>query len=277
MRLMREGALPTSGILVRNDRLDVGFQTIGELICAAYDVQPFQVAGPDWLISELKSPSSVWDTHVFDVHARLLEGTGRKQVPAMLERLLKDRFGMLTHREQRQFPVYALTIAEGGAHLRPGTPESESFPEGTPATGLDNGEEQHFQQVQHGSVVWAEGFGRMQQTFTPEGLHIEASDLTMDRLAQMITPYFERPVINATGLEGGYRVVLDIGHDEWRAVMGAAGAPCRGSGCNPASGANPTGKSLRESIRKSGLRLVPEKHLLEVIVVDRVEREPTDN
>jgi uncharacterized protein (TIGR03435 family) len=256
----------------------MGRQTIGELISAAYQVKPYQIVGPKWLISEITPPGQI-GSHVFDIHARMPEGGNRSQVPGMLQTLLRDRFGLVTHRGRREFPVYALRIGNGGARLKPGNTDGAPPPAGTVSAGLDNGEEQTVQYVQHGSTVWANGFGKMQQTFTPSGLHIEASDLTIDRLAQMIAPYFDHPVINATGLIGGYQVVIDIGIDEWRAVMRAAGAPCMGSGCAASAGtpSDPAAKSLRDSIQKIGLRMSPEKHLLDVIEVDSVERTPTQN
>jgi uncharacterized protein (TIGR03435 family) len=38
---------------------------------------------------------------------------------AMIQALLTDRFGLKTHREQRELPIYALVIAKGGPKLSP--------------------------------------------------------------------------------------------------------------------------------------------------------------
>jgi len=127
--------------------------------------------------------------------------------------------------------------------------------------------------------VWANGFGKMQMTSTRTGMHIEASDLTMDRLAQMIMPYLDRPVINATGLSRAYQVTLDIGVEEIQAsaaAMRAAGMPCSPSGCPsvPGTPSDPAGKSVRESIKQMGLRLSPERRPLDVIV-DQIEKTPS--
>lgn len=281
-KLMAAGRESPAGILVHNNRVEIGRYTIGELICAAYSVKPYQIAGPEWLISEITPPGQIFNGHVFDVHALMPEGTSRSQLPGMLETLLRDRFGMMTHRDQREFRVYALRIAGGGANLKPGTTDITPPPSGTITAGLDNGEEQTVQRVAHGSIIWANGFGRMQQTSTRTGMHLEASDLTIDRLAQMITPYFDRPVINATGLSGGYQVTLDIGLVDLRALqatMRAAGSPCPPSGCPSSTTtlSDPAGRSLRDSIKTMGLRMSPEKHLLDVVVVDHIERIPTGN
>lgn len=38
---------------------------------------------------------------------------------AMIQALLADRFGLKTHREQRELPIYELAVAKGGAKLTP--------------------------------------------------------------------------------------------------------------------------------------------------------------
>ena len=284
LRLTAAGRGPAFGILVRGNRVEIGRQTLGELICAAYRVRPYQVVAPEWLVSEITPPGQLLRDDVFDIYALLPEGTDRRQLPGMLERLLKERFGMVTHRDQRELPVFALRAANGGANLRPGA-EDDSPPEsGVISVGLDNGEEQKIERTEHGSVVWARGFGKMQMSSTRTGMHIEASDLTMDRLVQMISPYFERPVIDATGLSGGYRVNLDVGPEDQqalRAAMQAAAAPslCPPSGCpsSPGGSTGLLGRSLSDSIKEMGLRLSSEKHLVDVVVVDHIERIPTEN
>jgi len=44
----------------------------------------------------------------YDIKAKLPEGAPRSQVPAMMQTLLAERFGMVYHRETREFAVYAL-------------------------------------------------------------------------------------------------------------------------------------------------------------------------
>jgi uncharacterized protein (TIGR03435 family) len=155
--LMQAGRMPTTGITYKHDRVDIGFQTLGELICAAFSVQRYRIAGPDWLLSEMKSPASVYDTHVFDIHARMPTGTDRRQAPQMLETLLNERFGMKTHPEKRTLAVYALETLPNGPKMRPGAEPEAAPAEGTVAGGLDNGEEQVVQPIPQGSVVWAPG------------------------------------------------------------------------------------------------------------------------
>jgi uncharacterized protein (TIGR03435 family) len=95
----------------------------------------------------------------------------------------------------------------------------------------------------------------------------------------MIGWYYDKPLIDKTGLKNGFEVTLDIGIHEWKAMMRAAGAPCAGPGCsvNNDIPADPSGASLRESIRRLGLRVVSERDPVDTIVVDRIERKPAEN
>lgn len=60
---------------------------------------------------------------------------------------------------------------------------------------------------------------------------------------------------------------------------GGSPSPCPPSGCPSRAGgpSDPEGRNLRDSINAMGLRLSPEKRLLDVVVVDHIERAPTGN
>ena len=76
--------------------------TLRRVIGLAYrPVQEF-VGGPDWI-----------DTERFDIEGRV-EGTPTQdQMLEMLRSLLSDRFRLAVHRDSRQMPAYALTVARG--------------------------------------------------------------------------------------------------------------------------------------------------------------------
>ena len=85
--------------------------TLKRVIGLAYrPVQEF-IGGPDWI-----------NTDRFDIEGSV-EGTPTQdQMLEMLRSLLADRFKLAVHRETRQMPAYALTLARGdgrlGAELR---------------------------------------------------------------------------------------------------------------------------------------------------------------
>jgi uncharacterized protein (TIGR03435 family) len=65
-----------------------------------------QYVWPESLIGHLKD---------YDISATFPPNTRDEQVHLMLQRLLADRFKMVSHWETRETPVYALTVPKGGA------------------------------------------------------------------------------------------------------------------------------------------------------------------
>ncbi len=79
------------------------------MIGLAYGVLPALVKdGPDWL-----------DREPYNIEARA-ENTeaGPKQIRAMLQTLLTDRFKLAVHRETRQEQVYTLVVGKSGSKLQ---------------------------------------------------------------------------------------------------------------------------------------------------------------
>jgi uncharacterized protein (TIGR03435 family) len=87
--------------------------TLKRLIAEAWHCQLNQVIGPAWL-----------DHKEYDVETRLPEGSGREQIPLMLQNLLTDRFHLKQHSETRSMHVYELTTAAGGAKIHAVQPDS---------------------------------------------------------------------------------------------------------------------------------------------------------
>jgi len=88
------------------------------LIEMAYQIRDFQVSGgPQWIVSEK-----------YDIAAKpkAMDGQGNQQpnerslaqMHLMLQTLLADRFRLKVHRETKELPVYALTVAKGGIRMR---------------------------------------------------------------------------------------------------------------------------------------------------------------
>jgi uncharacterized protein (TIGR03435 family) len=91
-----------------NDRITCVNMTLKRYIAKAYGVREDQISGPDWLGSER-----------FDLVAKAPGQMHEADLMKMLQTLLADRFKVALHRENREGRVYALTIAKGGAKLKP--------------------------------------------------------------------------------------------------------------------------------------------------------------
>jgi uncharacterized protein (TIGR03435 family) len=149
-----------------------------EVIGKAYQVQRYQINGPDWL-----------ETERFDVVAKFPPHSAAEQVPLMLQALLADRFKLTVHRETKELPVYALTVAKNGPKFN--TAET--------ATGITSNSNR---------TQW----------------HVVAT-VSMEGFAEFLTSEAGRPVLDKTGLRGSYKMTLDWARDNAPAGNDAATLP----------------------------------------------------
>jgi uncharacterized protein (TIGR03435 family) len=120
---------------------------------------------------------------------------------------------------------------------------------------------------------------------TPQGtMRMEASKMSMPVLVEALSRFVDRPVVDMTDLKGNYQVALELTIDDMRAAARAAGvmipgaAPGAGAGAASAIGAagDPSG-SIFSSVQALGLKLEARKNPIEVLVVDHVEKMPSEN
>ena len=102
----------------------------------------------------------------------------------------------------------------------------------------------------------------------------------------MLSRLVDRPILGKTELKGNYQVALDLSMEDMRnmarvagfALPGAALPGAATAGKGPADTASdPSGSSVFTAVQKMGLKLVSGKEPLEFILVDRLEKVPTDN
>ena len=95
-------ALLRDGLYIYRDATVLG------LIQAAYSVPEDAVSGgPSWLKSDL-----------FDVIAKVQDGTTLATANLMLQPLLAERFGLVLQKEARPAPRYVLSVAKGGPKMK---------------------------------------------------------------------------------------------------------------------------------------------------------------
>jgi uncharacterized protein (TIGR03435 family) len=220
----------------------------------AYRVNDYQVLGPDWLATEN-----------FDIAAKLPDGATRGQLPEMIQSLLAERFKLVLHRDTKEFPVYALTVAKNGPKLKESPPDSGA--EGSPAAkgsvdiNITAGRGGGVIDLGNGSFI---GYGRDR---------LEAKKVTLSALAGAVERLLDRPVVDMTGIGGIYDFSLEYSWEELRILVRSSSGGAREL---PANAADP-GNSIFTSLAAFGLRLEPRKAPIEVLVVDRIERTPTEN
>ena len=203
------------------------------LLTTAYDLTPDLVASlPDWA-----------RTATYDVHAngsadadaalaKLPEAQARAEKQHMLQALLADRFALKVHWEQRDAPVYSLTVAHGGIKFhesKPRDPNSDA-----PAKP------------------------EMNQGSNDDGLVYYANGLTMASFANWLTAALHRPVTDNTGLSGKYDFTIDY-------FMAR-----KGGSADDASGKSPPlDVALPEQL---GLKLETARSPVRTLVVDHIDR-----
>lgn len=218
------------GMSIDSARIDIRRMSLAELIRAGYEVKAYQVSGPDWIV-----------TTRFDIVAKMPEGSTKEQIPAMLKTLLAERFKLTVHRENREYPIYALVVAKNGPTLKAAAPDPDPATDSPAPKTTSSGN---------------------------DVLHMEFSKVTMPALAGVLERYADRPVIDETGLEGYYQLALDISQTELRMRQGLVLPP----GVEPLDPG-----SLLASVRHLGLKLEAKKEPVKTIVVDQIERTPTGN
>jgi len=140
--------------------LRVEAQTLRDMVRIAYGVNDSQIAGgPKWASSDR-----------FDITGRANGPAGERELYAMLQNLLADRFKLAIHRETRTAQGYALVVAKGGIKMQ----KSESTESNS--TG---------------------GRGR-----------IDAQGVSMSKFAERLSRVVRAPVEDATDTPGGFNFTL---------------------------------------------------------------------
>ena len=95
--------------------VNIGNWTLAALIAAAWDLDPGQLSGPEWLRSDR-----------YDIAAKTSPQATQAELRNMLQSLLAERFSLATHRETKELSVYALVAAKGGPKLHESTGSQQS-------------------------------------------------------------------------------------------------------------------------------------------------------
>lgn len=150
--------------------------TLRVLIAAAYNLNTQAVlGGPSWI-----------DSDAYDIVA-IAPGDVRPnldQQMSMLRGLLNERFKLVLHREERELPVYILSVAKNGPKLRPSEAPSDEDP-----------------------VVVSRIF--------PDRVELPVRNASMGQvIAVMQRSIFDRPILDRTGIRGRYDFDLEWAPDE---------------------------------------------------------------
>jgi len=215
---------------------------LSNLVTYAYGIERYQYSGPSWM-----------DEARFDVQAKVPPGATREDLKLMVQALLDERFKLQVHREKKEMPIYELTLAKGGPKLKPAVeePPKDAAPPPPPPGRLKLAADGYPDLGKAFTMAWMNGRARWQD---PKG--------TMAGFASMLAGQLSRPVFDATGLTGKYEMSL-----HWAAES-------RSSSPEEPDPGPTIFVALQEQL---GLKLEAKKGMVEVLVVDKAEKVPTEN
>jgi uncharacterized protein (TIGR03435 family) len=261
------------GMTIDAARVDIRALSLTELLRMAYKVKTFQISGPAWLGIDR-----------FDINAKMPPGATRDQVPEMVQALLAERFGLTLHRSTTEQSVYALTVVRSSSKLRESPPDS-ALPAAAPATPTapaptDGGPQVHAvaTSTTKGVVTSSGPNGTVRMIPAENGMRLELTKMNTAGMVEILGRFVDRPVVDMTGLKGRYDVTLDVGMEDLISFARGSGVnvPLR-SPSDSGRASEPGSSSIFGAIEPYGLKLEPRRAAIELLVIDHVERNPTEN
>lgn len=224
-------------------------QSMLRLLAPASGFDWDQISAPQWAATE-----------IYEVNAKVPAGTTKEQVKVMWQNLLAERFHLKYHFITKDFPVYELTIAKNGQKLRKsaeGFVVKPGFP--VPKAGSRHG-------------LSLAPVRNVRQTFLgysmTEFCQTLAWHVAGENQSGYVGYFSAGRVIDKTGLAGTYDFTLEFAG---RFQSGAFPEPLP-------DGELDTAPFLFDALRQQlGLQLEEKKTALPVLVVDSVDKIPTEN
>lgn len=204
--------------------------SVRTLIQFANGVHPRQINGPAWI-----------DSEHYDVMAKA-DQQGSPSIPQMriiMRKVLADRFKLETHREKKELPVYAITIAKTGPKLG----SHQGPPSNQPSFGFGLG----MMNIRNSTITELAGF-------------LQANVM-------------EQPVVDQTGLTDRFDFTLKYTPDAAARLTNVPNAVPPPPAANDGDAPPDLFTAFQQQL---GLKLESTRALVDVVVVDKIEK-PTDN
>lgn len=203
--------------------------TLADLVKFGYSVHPKQLVGtPPW-----------FDTDKFDVTGKP-DKPGMptiKQMQAMMQKLMADRFSLTFHKEKRELSAYAITVAKGGVKIR----------------------------KEDSALVPLPGFGGAPQ----RGFNVHNATMA-DFATVMQAQFMDEPVVDQTGLgDARFTFILKFTPDPGMRGFGAGPGP---GAPPPPPDAEAPPDIFGAMEQELGLHMQKTKVPADVMVIDKIEK-----
>jgi uncharacterized protein (TIGR03435 family) len=225
------------GMMISPGHVAFGQVTLLYLIKTAFNVSKERIVAPDWVLN----PGG--GSLLFDIEAKIPAGANIDQVPQMIQTLLAERFGFRARKEGKLAEAYALETRNAGSRLQPSD-----------------------------RPVSPEELDKVTTTFVAGGRRVSMS--TLKALAGYLSENrMDLPVIDKTGMSGTFNIVLDL------PLPSLSTFRDRGLTGQDLSNAmsEETRRILVGAVNGLGLNLVRQREVTDFIVVDSVNKVPTEN
>jgi uncharacterized protein (TIGR03435 family) len=249
-----------NGRLQPGGRVDLQGVTMKMLIQLAWDLNngddELLAGGPKWL-----------DTNRYSLIARsttAVTGSGNNMavdiddLRLMLQALLKQRFKLVVHMEDR--PVTAYTLVADKPKMQKADPANRTNCKEGPAAGAKD----------------------PRDTSPMLSRLVTCQNMTMGQLAEdlprLAGGYIKVPVVDASGIEGAFDFTLSFTPIGRLNGPGRAGDAAAAAGVTPAAADPSGGLSLFDALsRQLGVKLEMKKRPMPVLIIDSVQEKPSDN
>jgi uncharacterized protein (TIGR03435 family) len=235
---------PLGWLPIEKTRLTMKNRSLAGLIASAFRVRQRDVSGPAWLAEDR-----------YEIEATFPADTPHAAVNEMLRALLEERFGLKVHREDKEMAGYALVEAKGGAKLTPAAAKSEE-----PAAPMSDEERRAAREKSQAEMRKRMEAMKQQSAanggpgsgFSTNGL--KAPGTTLAEVADWLAPILEKPVVDATGIQGKYDFDIQVAR----------------------FGDDTQEYAIAQALGKLGLKLEARKVTVSTVVVDKVDRTPKE-
>jgi uncharacterized protein (TIGR03435 family) len=175
-----------TGFNLRGRQILFERQTVEAMLVLGFGLHKKQIVGaPDWITTDR------WDVRgIPDVPGQ----PNLAQYRSLIRKAVVERFGMKMHMEQRELPVYTITVARGGDKM-------------VKSTGDANGQVQENDRDSGGQRL------------------VQMTNASMGDFVLAMKFFADRPVVDQTGLTGRYDIRLKWTFDETQAPTDGSAAP----------------------------------------------------
>lgn len=205
-------------------------------------------------------------TTEYNVEAKAPEGATADQVKLMLRNLLAERFKLAAHFEKKEMAIYELKVAQSGLKIR------ESSPEAARAAPAPPVPESKMDKDADGFPIYAARPGEARLLRANGLIRMVARAASLDSLVNYLGNQLDLPVIDSTGLKAKCDYTLTFASASVKEGRASA-ASTSPDEVAPPSGGGPTIFAALE--RQLGLNLAKTKGMIDIFVIDHVEKTPT--